>query len=949
MPIMFRKKRSGLLLLASNLMIPLGMLIFMTGLFRSRPRVAQGGDETMHRPAPSPYRHNAPPFDKVIFMVVDALRRQVCSCRSPAWRISTTDSGGDSDFVFAQESGFPFTQSLIRSGAAIPFTALAAMPTLTVSRIKALTQGSSQSFLDAWLNVANSPEAMRLDGEDTWLSRLKASRQDKNKIVFYGIEMWVDLYPDVFDRKEDFSSFHVPGLTNVDTNVTRHLPEELARDDWAALVLHYLGLDCIAHMGGPRSAHMRPKQLEMDAVVESIYRTLETAVHMERTLLVLLGDHGMTAQGNHGGRLPEELAAATVFISPRLQGTTSTRRDSPPAVAQDYLYYSTVHQIDIVPSLSGLLGFSIPERNAGIFIPELLSAMGDDDAATDFLVENARQLRGALASSKHDIASHASSSGDASYTDCEAHSSEFGRAMCLWDAVLEAEKDWQTAPGDEARGMLKSVIYEFAKVAQKLLSISVDNVSLGRLLIGIAFLMTAVAFTCMSFISLDLTRWPLFAATATHAATMFIPWLVEEEHHYWYWGSLAWLVYLASTRARGPDRAVIPFVGLVALQFLSQCVNQNGTKYSIAERMDDFIFRNPVALWIPVLLSHTSALMSIAQNLRAGLGRHAAFGAALALCAAAVVFKLSSTHDFNPELLGFASHHAQHFMATLRQDRLLKAFWTGLLSCLVYYLLHHRFGDNPSPSDTISKVVELFNLYLRSQTRPKNLPLFLMFDCQLQVLMKMNPSPIETATTVLLLGQSAFYSMGRSNSIATLDLLNGFNGLGESSVVGVMLQTVLSNWVGPVWWLFAGLRLLASWAETKQEPFTGTQNGDAASSRGVQSTSKRLLKWQESEAKIHRGDTHTPATSEAKANGTMKAGAEAGESPYFEYLALHTMFSGLSSLVLTLACLCTWGHENLWDVFAPKFINASLWAFFHQFLMNCLGCSCLWFLINGRG
>lgn len=191
--------------------------------------------------------------------------------------------------------------------------------------------------------------------------------------------------------------------------------------------------------------------------------------------------------------------------------------------------------------------------------------------------------------------------------------------------------------------------------------------------------------------------------------------------------------------------------------------------------------------------------------------------------------------------------------------------------------------------------------------------------------------------------------MGRSNSIATLDLLNGFNGLGESSVVGVMLQTILSNWVGPVWWLFAGLRLLASWAETKQEPLTRTQNGGAVNSHGIQSTPKRLVKWQEPEAKIRNGDKHTPATAEGKINRTMQTGVEAGESPYFEYLALHTMFSGLSSLVLTLACICTWGHENLWDVFAPKFINASLWAFFHHFLMNCLGCSSLWLLINGRG
>lgn len=39
------------------------------------------------------------------------------------------------------------------------------------------------------------------------------------------------------------------------------------------------------------------------------------------------------------------------------------------------------------------------------------------------------------------------------------------------------------------------------------------------------------------------------------------------------------------------------------------------------------------------------------------------------------------------------------------------------------------------------RVVELINLYLRSQSRPKNLALFLIFDYQLQVLRKFMPLP----------------------------------------------------------------------------------------------------------------------------------------------------------------------------------------------------------------
>lgn len=109
---------------------------------------------------------------------------------------------------------------------------------------------------------------------------------------------------------EDFSSFHLPRLVDIDRNVTRNLSNELVRDDWAALILHYLGLDCIAHM--------RPKQLEMDAVVRDIYTALTRETYTQDTFLVLLGDYGMIARGNHGDRLPEELAAVTVFISPKL-------------------------------------------------------------------------------------------------------------------------------------------------------------------------------------------------------------------------------------------------------------------------------------------------------------------------------------------------------------------------------------------------------------------------------------------------------------------------------------------------------------------------------------------------------------------------------------------------------------------------------------------------------
>jgi len=61
--------------------------------------------------------------------------------------------------------------------------------------------------------------------------------------------------------------------------VTRHLRDELEqRTDWDVLILHYLGLDHIGHLAGPRSALVLPKLREMDGIVKLIYETVQQQV-----------------------------------------------------------------------------------------------------------------------------------------------------------------------------------------------------------------------------------------------------------------------------------------------------------------------------------------------------------------------------------------------------------------------------------------------------------------------------------------------------------------------------------------------------------------------------------------------------------------------------------------------------------------------------------------------
>ena len=56
--------------------------------------------------------------------------------------------------------------------------------------------------------------------------------------------------------------------------MTRHLDTELSSSDWDVMFLHYLGLDHIGHLAGPRSPLIKPKLQEMDNIVRRIYTAM---------------------------------------------------------------------------------------------------------------------------------------------------------------------------------------------------------------------------------------------------------------------------------------------------------------------------------------------------------------------------------------------------------------------------------------------------------------------------------------------------------------------------------------------------------------------------------------------------------------------------------------------------------------------------------------------------
>lgn len=99
---------------------------------------------------------------------------------------------------------------------------------------------------------------------------MQLKSKQAGKLVMYGDDTWLKLFPGLFSRADGTSSFFVSvsgsssmyliiklntsnqDFTEVDNNVTRHIPQELKQSDWNGMILHFLGLDHIGHKSGPK-------------------------------------------------------------------------------------------------------------------------------------------------------------------------------------------------------------------------------------------------------------------------------------------------------------------------------------------------------------------------------------------------------------------------------------------------------------------------------------------------------------------------------------------------------------------------------------------------------------------------------------------------------------------------------------------------------------------------
>mmetsp|Transcript_17144 Transcript_17144/g.32680 ORF Transcript_17144/g.32680 Transcript_17144/m.32680 type:complete len:1070 (+) Transcript_17144:2-3211(+) len=346
--------------------------------------------------------------DSMVILVVDALRFDFARDHLPLSIGSRLSEGQQSHGVGEGESSHnqQRKQKHRARGSSQLFQFVADPPTVTMQRLKGLTTGGLPTFAD----ISGSFGGASID-EDSWVEQLKnvpwnrrrhllVNASDGNhalnppQIAFVGDDTWVDLFPTQFDDSHPYPSFNTRDLDTVDNGCLMHLPRLLKRmvglkterdrstnsSSFELIISHFLGVDHVGHTYGPNDPHMNSKLHQMDVSLANTLGAIDNAPSDSCIVALVLGDHGMTEDGNHGGGTSEEMNAGLfAHFSPGCDGDDDDAAtkiidgvDGREIGLDAARAFESINQIDLVPTISLLLGLPIPYANIGGLVPALL-------------------------------------------------------------------------------------------------------------------------------------------------------------------------------------------------------------------------------------------------------------------------------------------------------------------------------------------------------------------------------------------------------------------------------------------------------------------------------------------------------------------------------------------------------------------------------------------------
>ncbi|KAG4959282.1 hypothetical protein JHK87_035915 [Glycine soja] len=356
----------------------LAILLFTTGFLLTRTELPYHShcSDVSHSPCFSSNNNGScwtkPATNRLLIIVLDALR---------------FDFVAPSTF-FAESKPWMDKLRVLKNAASTRplsariFKAIADPPTTSLQRLKGLTTGGLPTFVD----VGNSFGAPAIV-EDNFINQLV---QNGKKVVMMGDDTWTQLFPHHFERSYPYPSFNVKDLHTVDNGCIEHLLPSLYEEDWDVLIAHFLGVDHAGHIFGVDSTPMIEKLEQYNTILERVIEVLENqsgpGSSHENTMLVVMGDHGQTLNGDHGGGSAEEVETA-IFAMSFKKPLSSVPSEFDSCSCQldldgKNVCISTMQQLDFAVTVSALLGIPFPYGSIGHINPELY-ALGADSWNSD--------------------------------------------------------------------------------------------------------------------------------------------------------------------------------------------------------------------------------------------------------------------------------------------------------------------------------------------------------------------------------------------------------------------------------------------------------------------------------------------------------------------------------------------------------------------------------------
>lgn len=367
------------------LLASVGCVLLLSSIFQESGSIAFSGrkndsDLPMGMPSSRPQQlsisecfNATDPPSQVVFMVIDA------------WKY---------DFLASPSSPMEFVRSQVAAGKGVQMRSVVQVPTVTQPRIK--VRPSSREYCLPGPDRRGQPLVRRPPRQLLLLlhgSRYLALpgprlRQEvcpspggpvpENRLLFYGDDTWQKLFPGYFVDSLGVPSFNVLDFTEVDSQVTRRMREQIRRDDWDVMILHYLGLDHIGQSPSPSSQSIfqathwagSPRRFRGNcgrwttSSGRCSYRSAIGVAFVNLWLqgrnltIVVLGDHGMTLQGSHGGSHTSETQTPVVVL----------RTGASPVASRLPAEVPTIQQVDVVSLMSFLLKQPLPSSSVGVSV-----------------------------------------------------------------------------------------------------------------------------------------------------------------------------------------------------------------------------------------------------------------------------------------------------------------------------------------------------------------------------------------------------------------------------------------------------------------------------------------------------------------------------------------------------------------------------------------------------